>query len=499
MQLTRQLVSELDGNKIIKPNGGQFLLPEKILQFGTGVLLRGLCDYYVDRANRSGIFNGRIVVVKSTSSGSADAFEQQDNLYTICVRGVNNGQVIKEDIICSAISRVINASNAWQDVLRLASKPELNVIISNTTEVGLQLVKEAIEQEPPASYPAKLLAFLYRRYEHFKEGVEGSMVVIPTELITGNGDKLQAIVEELAIYNRLDDKFLEWMQNRIIFCNSLVDRIVTKDPGEKMIRSLYDDLGYEDDLLTMCEDYNLWAIQGDERIKSILSFTADDAGAFVKPDIEIYRSLKLHMLNGTHTLSASLAFLSGFDTVKEAMHDAVFRDFISRMMFDEISTAIPQDIDEEEKKRFGKKVLDRFSNPFLQHQWLNITLQNTTKMRMRNMPVLKVYAARQNVVPIRMATGFAAYILFMRGVKSENGQFYGLRKGEYYRINDDHAAYFYNLWQELGYDPARLVSHVLQDTALWEYDLDSYGAFRHAVVERLSSMLKNGVHSTLIP
>jgi tagaturonate reductase len=58
-------------------------LPDKVLQFGTGVLLRGLCDYFIDKANRRRIFNGRVVVVKSTSGGDANAYDKQDNLYTL--------------------------------------------------------------------------------------------------------------------------------------------------------------------------------------------------------------------------------------------------------------------------------------------------------------------------------------------------------------------------------------------------------------------------------
>ena len=75
-----------------------FHLPERVLQFGTGSLLRGLPDYFIDKANRQGIFNGRIVVVKSTNKGDSDAFDKQDSLYTLCVRGVDNGKKIEENI-----------------------------------------------------------------------------------------------------------------------------------------------------------------------------------------------------------------------------------------------------------------------------------------------------------------------------------------------------------------------------------------------------------------
>lgn len=496
MQLSRKSLPSISNKNIIKPTENLFDLPEKIVQFGTGVLLRGLCDYYVDRANRNGKFNGRIVVVKSTSSGGTDEFRKQDNLYTVCVRGLANGKEVNENIINSAISRVLSAADEWNEILLLAEQPNIRIIISNTTEVGLQLVKESIFLEPPASYPAKLLAFLYQRFRHFGKGEKGKIIVIPTELIPSNGNVLRTIIEELAHHNGLENDFKKYLNSSVSFCNSLVDRIVTKDPGKKMLDEIHQQLGYHDDLLTMCEDYHLWAIEGDEHIKSVLTFTGESSGAFVKPDIELYKSLKLHLLNGTHTLSAPLAFLSGFKTVKQAMMDEKFRNYAERLMMEDISPGIPYHIEETEKKLFGSKVLDRFSNPFLEHQWINITLQHTMKMKMRNLPVLKQYHQRLQTVPERMAVGFAAYILFMKPVKEENGVYYGARDGESYRINDDKAMYFAKIWQD-HHDAESVVKEVLSNVDLWNYDLSTFAAFADAVENNLKAMLENGAKAII--
>ena len=64
-------------NNNFKPTLG--ILPEKVLQFGTGVLLRGLCDYLIDKANKNGVFNGSIVMVKTTGPDVSE-FQMQDNL-----------------------------------------------------------------------------------------------------------------------------------------------------------------------------------------------------------------------------------------------------------------------------------------------------------------------------------------------------------------------------------------------------------------------------------
>ena len=94
MQLTRENLKKIKAQAGIEvPDDKLFELPEKVLQFGTGILLRGLPDYFIDKANRQGIFNGRIVIVKSTSTGGTADFDEQDGLYTLCVRGFRNWKI----------------------------------------------------------------------------------------------------------------------------------------------------------------------------------------------------------------------------------------------------------------------------------------------------------------------------------------------------------------------------------------------------------------------
>ncbi|MCD8540371.1 MAG: altronate oxidoreductase, partial [Leadbetterella sp.] len=171
---------------------------KKVLQFGTGVLLRGLPDYIIDKANKAGIFNGRIVVVKSTGQGGTDAFAEQDNLYTVCVRGISGDRLVKENVINTAVSRVLTASVQWEEVLAFAESDSLEVVISNTTEVGIVFTEENVLSGVPASFPGKLLAVLYHRYRHFRGDAGRGLVIVPTELISDNGDKLRRIVLELA-------------------------------------------------------------------------------------------------------------------------------------------------------------------------------------------------------------------------------------------------------------------------------------------------------------
>src|SRR5512138_1463819 len=116
MYLSRYTLKNITSDVVI-PADELFELPEKVLQFGTGVLLRGLPDYFIDKANRNGIFNGRIVAVRLSPQGDTSVFEKQDGLYTHCIRDVKNGEKIGKTIINSSISRVLNANEHWSEIL----------------------------------------------------------------------------------------------------------------------------------------------------------------------------------------------------------------------------------------------------------------------------------------------------------------------------------------------------------------------------------------------
>ena len=443
MKLSRYTLKNINPGKVEIPSDELFDLPEKVLQFGTGVLLRGLPDYFIDKANKQNIFNGRIVVVKSTDGGDVDAFEKQDGLYSICIRGIEEGNIKEQNIICSAISRVLSAKNEWEEILQCAHNPHLQVILSNTTEVGIELVNtDDIRRHPPVSFPGKLLAFLYERYKAFDGSKQCGMVIVPTELIVDNGKKLETIVIELAYLNGLDEAFIDWLENCNHFCNSLVDRIVPGKPDGMVKNELEKALGYSDDLLSMSEVYSLWAIEGDEEVASVLSFAKVDEGIVIAKDIDLFRELKLRLLNGTHILSSGVAFLAGFTTVNEAMDDANMSNFISTLMNAEIAPAIPYVIPEKEKTIFAAKVLDRFRNPLIEHQWLSITMNYTSKMEMRVLPLLLNHYKISNTVPEKIALGFAAYFVFMKAIKEEKGIFYGKQNEKFYPIKDEAAKYF---------------------------------------------------------
>lgn len=489
MLLSKKTLDIIDGKAVSKPAANLLKLPVKVLQFGTGALLRGLPDYVIENANRKGVFNGRILVVKSTSGGDIKSFKDQDCLYTLLLKGVEHGFKKEEQLICSAISEVISAGENWSRILSESHNSDLQVVISNTTEVGLQYLEENIFENPPQSFPAKLLAFLHRRYQHFNKLHSAGLVIIPTELIPNNGQVLMDILLKLVDHNKLGDEFRGWVTNANKFCNSLVDRIVTGMPSAEDQVAFELKAGYQDRLMTVSEPYLLWAIEGDDHVQQTLSFTKPNIGAFVVPDINVYRELKLRLLNGSHTLSCALAFLAGFDTVGSAVDNEGFLSYFEKLT-GEIALAIPYPINSQATTDFAKEVLDRFRNPFIRHLWLSISQQYTVKLKMRVVPMILAYYARYNEPPLCMANGFAAYIVFMNS-QLIGDSYYGYYGAIKYLIADDYACTLHDHWAKTK--PEDIAGEVLKDSLLWGDDLTRIPGFTHYVQESVNLILRGEI------
>jgi tagaturonate reductase len=474
-----------------------FALPEKVLQFGTGVLLRGLPDYFIDKANKQKLFNGRVVVVKSTSAGDTDAFTEQDGLYTILESGVVDGERSEKVIVNASISRVLSAKEEWDQILQCALYPAMQVIISNTTEVGITLELSDALAEIPISFPGRLLHFLLARFNALGGTKDSGMVIIPTELIVDNGTKLKEIILTLAKAKGVSEECLLWLSDANDFCNSLVDCIVPGKLSKTEQAKAENELGYEDKLLIMSEPYRLWAIEtSSERTRKILSFSGCDKGVILAPDISKFRELKLRLLNATHTLSCGLAYLSGFTTVKEAMADESFASFINELMLQDIAPLVAQkDISYEEAKEFALQVIDRFKNPFIEHLWLNISVQYTSKLAMRVAPLICRHYSRFKEVPEHVALGIAAYILFMRSDKFEKGTYFGQLGEKEYTINDDKANLMHRIWLDHGI--TAIVTNTLSNEEIFGADLSKYPGFTNAVTRSLSLLMDKGAAYSL--
>ncbi|MEP6683015.1 MAG: tagaturonate reductase [Parafilimonas sp.] len=412
MQLNKDNLNKINAAVDISiPQESEFNLPEKILQFGTGVLLRGLPDYFICKANRRNIFNGRIILVKSTNSGDATVFAKQDNLFVHVFKDVQQDKQQETFFINAAISKVLIAKDEWKKILNCAAQTELQIIISNTTEAGIVLDEtDNIHLDPPKSFPGKLLSFLHKRYTTFNGNIDSGMVIIPTELIVDNADKLKTVLIELAKINQLENDFIEWMITANDFCNSLVDRIVVSNNQTKELEFCNDELSVRS------ERYGLWAIEtSSQNTKKMLSFSLANDEIKITNNIQKFRKLKLSLLNATHSFLCALALLFHFKFVNESMRDKVFKQFMQQLMLDEILPCVVDDeISKQEAEDFTQTVIKRFSNPYIHHDWLAIATHYPEKIKERCVPLLLKYQKRFSKLPQKMILCFAAYFVYTK-------------------------------------------------------------------------------------
>ena len=134
--------------KVLKESGYQgYILekaPEKVMQFGEGNFLRAFVDDFIDIANEKAAFNGKVALVQPIAQGLTELINQQEGLYTLYLRGSENGEKVDEKRVISCVSRCVNPYGEWDKVLELAKSDDLEIIVSNTTEAGLFTTRKAL-------------------------------------------------------------------------------------------------------------------------------------------------------------------------------------------------------------------------------------------------------------------------------------------------------------------------------------------------------------------
>lgn len=466
-------------------------LPVKVLQIGEGNFLRAFADWIIESANRKGIFNGSAVVAQPIAKGLSELINAQNGMYTVLMRGIEDGEVVESFERITSVSRCINPYDNWEEFIEVACADGLEVIISNTTEAGIAYVQgEKITDVPEASYPAKLAALLYARYRKFGGDITKGLLILPVELIERNGDNLNRCVLQYVTDWGLEEAFVLWLKNACCFANTLVDRIVTGFPRDEY-PELSERLGYEDKLLDTCEPFLFWVIECDKKWAE--KFPADKIGMNIifTGDMTPYRTRKVRILNGAHTVSVLAAYHCGHDIVLEMMNDELLKEYIKRAMFEEIIPTI--DLPADELLFFANAVLERFKNPFIKHRLLDISLNSVSKYKARCLGTLLDYYNTKKALPPVLTFGLAALIHFYKG-DFEGDNYMGSRNGEPYEIRDDLEVcrFMCDAWK-LGNTAAA----VLGNATFWGQDLNEVEGLTKAVQGYLDYIGQNGIRQAI--
>lgn len=413
-------------NKLTAPKS---VAPERIIQFGEGNFLRAFVDWIIWNMDAKTNFNGSVVVVQPIERGMVDWLNGQDCLYHVNLQGRLNGEAVNSLERIDVISRALNPYSQNAAFMALADQPEIRFVISNTTEAGITFDPACKFTDAPASsYPSKLVQLLYRRYKTFNGDPKKGLILMPCELIFLNGHHLKECIYQYIELWKEDlgadyAGFKEWFTKYNYVCATLVDRIVPGFP-RKDIAAIQEKVGYADNLVVQAEIFHLWVIEKPENMsidELRKEFPAEKAGlhVLIAESEKPYHERKVTLLNGPHTVLSPVAYLSGINIVRDACNDPVIGKYIHKVQFEELMETLNLPMDE--LRQFASDVLERFNNPYVDHQVTSIMLNSFPKFETRDLPGLKTYLERKGQLPKGLVLGLAAIITYYKGGTRADG------------------------------------------------------------------------------
>lgn len=413
-------------NKLTAPKS---VAPERIIQFGEGNFLRAFVDWIIWNMDAKTNFNGSVVVVQPIDRGMVDWLNGQDCLYHVNLQGRLNGEAVNSLERIDVISRALNPYSQNAAFMALADQPEIRFVISNTTEAGITFDPACKFTDAPASsYPGKLVQLLYRRYKTFNGDPKKGLILMPCELIFLNGHHLkECIYQYIELWKEYlgadYEGFKEWFTKYNYVCATLVDRIVPGFP-RKDIAAIQEKVGYADNLVVQAEIFHLWVIEKPENMsidELREEFPAEKAGlhVLIAESEKPYHERKVTLLNGPHTVLSPVAYLSGINIVRDACNDPVIGKYIHKVQFEELMETLNLPMDE--LRQFASDVLERFNNPYVDHQVTSIMLNSFPKFETRDLPGLKTYLERKGQLPKGLVLGLAAIITYYKGGTRADG------------------------------------------------------------------------------
>ncbi len=459
--------------------------PSKVLLFGGGNFLRAFIAYFIDVYNEKANQNLGITVVKVTPKGDYQTLKEQDGLYHVYTKGIQAGQLINEYRLIRSVSEIIHAYQEWAAFLKTAEDPTIQFLFSNTTESGLVLsMEDRFEDQPAVSFPAKLTQWLYHRFQYFAGDNQAACYILPCELIENNGSVLQAMVMECANKWQLPQAFQTWIEAYMVFCNTLVDRIVPGIP-EQDKASTWAQIGYQDQWITAGEPYHLFVIEKSKELAKDLPLHKVGLNVIFTEDLKQYREQKVRLLNGAHTALVPIGYLLGLRLVRDTIDDALTYQYLQQLFHKEIIPLI--DLPQAQVATYAASIIDRFGNPFIDHQLLSIALNSCSKFKVRLLPSLVDYSQKYGAAPPLISFALASLIQMYQGTW----------QGEPVPLKDDPVIIeqLRHFWEESSSFEGLI--HLILAMDFWDYDLASLPGLKENLVNFLKQIEDQGVRATL--
>ena len=420
---------------------------------------------------------------KAPGGELSPAFQKQNNRYTIVFKGIEDGKPCVRMEVNDTIARIVRPYEEFDSFLKEADNPDLFCAFSNTTESGIvDLESDKATDRPATSFPGKLTQLLRRRYQTFEGARDKGLIILPCELIEDNGAVLKGIVLNHAERWYGDAAFTKWINESNRFLDTLVDRIVSGYSEEERLM-LEKDTGFDDGLVVVAEPYHLLVIKGQESLESVLPFRRAELNVIWTDDITPYRTLKVRLLNGSHTFMTMCGLGMGLGNVLDCMRNETVRTAILTMSRVEVLPCVP--LSPEESARYFSTVLDRYANPFLDHRLLNIALNSVSKWKSRLLPSLLDYYTKKAAVPTLLSFSLAA--LTCRYATATD-----------VRDEPSAVAFFQSISDKAKSDPHACAAKVISNRVLFGDSLTRVRGLAGVLASQIADILTLGMEKALL-
>jgi fructuronate reductase len=469
---------------IRKPAYDRSAVRTGIVHLGIGAFHRAHQAVYTDDVLAAGDLGWGIVGASLRSPDTRDALQPQDGLYAVNIRD-GSGEEVR---VVGAIRDVLVAPENPDALLAALTDPSVRIVSLTVTEKGYchNPATGKLDQSHPdirhdlenPGAPRSAPGFIVEAIARRRAGGTAAFTILSCDNLPANGVVTKRVLVDLA---RLRDPDLgRYVEAEIACPSTMVDRIVpaTTDADRDRVRDL---LGVSDEWPVMAEPFSQWVIED--------HFPAGRPNwpeATFVADVEPFEFMKLRLLNGSHSTMAYLGYLSGRETIADAVEQDGMEILVRRLMDAEITPTLPKlpgfDLD-----AYKHQLFTRFRNPALRHRTWQIAMDGSQKL-----PNRLLGPARERIaqgLPIeRIALCLAAWMRYVTGVDE---------KGAPIDVRDPLAGELRARADAAGRDPDRLADALLGVKQMFGEELPREERFTGPVREWLATLYERGAAETV--
>jgi fructuronate reductase len=443
-----------------------------IVHLGVGAFHRAHQAVMTDAVLAAGDLSWGIVAASLRNPDTRDALAPQDGLYTVAAKGSDGEQLA----VVGAIRELIVAPEDPERLIVAMADPRIRIVSLTVSEKGYchdpatgtlneahpDIVSDLADIARPRTAPGFLVAALSRR----RAAGTPPFTVLCCDNLPSNGRTVKRVVARMA--ELVDPELGRFVANEVSFPCTMVDRIVpaTTDADRERIAGR---LGLKDAWPVVTEPFIQWVIEDDFPLGRP---RWEIAGAQFARDVEPFETMKLRMLNGSHSTLAYVASMAGHETVAEASNDPRFVALL-RAFWAEVIPSLKQP-DGQDPAAYAEALLARFQNRAIRHMLQQIAMDGSQKLPQRLLNTMRDnIAARRPIAAL--ATGVAAWMCHAGRIGA----------GARLALNDPMASRFAEIVAAAGGDTIKIGGALLAIDSVFGRDLPLEFEFRSEIAGRM--------------